>query len=244
MHPMYYEYYDKLQQHKDYGAEVDVILRIFSDAIGRLPRRVFDIGCGTGNHAFKFAARVAQVVGMDIDPKIIEVARGKCGAVRHGPMFVDTMADVGGTFDLVVSLFNVVNYVETRAGLLEFFRNARSFLHHGGFFIFDCWNGIAAIRDLPKKKVKRIADLEVEVEPDINLMRQMVVVHNRVHGPDCNFDFSYAHRLWTPRDLVEALIHTGFEFVKVVDWMRPAVLADSDSWKIMFVCRRRFPHGD
>jgi len=236
MHPLYYEYYDRLQLYKSYAAEVEVILSIFSDLVGGAPTRVLDIGCGTGNHAFNFAARGIQVVGVDIDPKIIEVAKEKQGGEADNPIFVDALDNIYQIFDLVVSLFNVVNYIEEREAFWEFFEDAKAYLRPGGLLIFDCWNGIAAIRDLPKKRLKQIADLEVEVEPDTDLMRQWVVVHNRVRGPDCQFDFSYVHRLWTPQDFNEVL--DDFESVKIFEWMRPSVLAGPDSWRIMFVCLR------
>lgn len=233
MHPLYYEYYDKLQLYKNYGHETETILRIFRDRVGRAPTRILDVGCGTGNHAFCFAARGMSVVGMDTDPKIVEVAKRKGEA---GPMFVDVLNGVFQAFDLVVSLFNVVNYLEERPDLLSFFEDIRQYLHPEGLLIFDCWNGIAAIRDLPKNRLKQIADLEVEVEPDIDLMRQMVVVHNRVRGPECEFDFSYTHRLWTPMDLTDILEEVGFASVKICQWMRPEIPANYGSWRIMFVC--------
>lgn len=234
--PEYYEYYDKLQLYKNYADEVDVILRIFKDFRGDVPTRVLDMGCGTGNHAFNFAARGMRVVGMDIDPKIVEVAKKKQGRETDNLIFVDTLGDVFRAFDLVVALFNVVNYIEGRMTFLEFFEKARSYLHKDGLLIFDCWNGVAVIRDLPKKLLKQIADLEVEVEPEVNLMRQRVIVHNRVHGTDCDFEFSYVHRLWTPQDFTEALEYAGFKSIKIVEWMRPTITASPDSWRIMFVC--------
>lgn len=235
--PEYYEYYDKLQLYKNYSEEVEIILRIFKDLIGHAPARVLDVGCGTGNHAFNFAGRGMRVVGMDIDPKIVEVAKKKQGRETDGLVFVDALDGVRRVFDLVVALFNVANYVEDRKSLLDFFERAGSYLCREGILVFDCWNGIAAIRDLPKRLIKQIADLEVEVEPEVDLMRQRVVIHNRVHGPKCDFEFSYVHRLWTPQDFTEALNYAGFDTIKIFEWMRPTIPAGPDSWRIMFVCQ-------
>src|SRR5262245_66181943 len=46
--------------------------------------RVLDLGCGTGTLAIliKRSHPEAQVVGLDVDPKVLEIARGKIAAAR------------------------------------------------------------------------------------------------------------------------------------------------------------------
>ena len=43
---------------------------------------VADVGCGTGRHAVRLAARGAQVVALDFSPRMLEIARTKAGAER------------------------------------------------------------------------------------------------------------------------------------------------------------------
>ena len=73
--------------------------------------RVLDHGCGTGYLTLKLAARGAKVIGIDVSPKMIEVARRRASAKGVKLDFrVDTSATLAsipsGTIDLVVS-----NYV-------------------------------------------------------------------------------------------------------------------------------------
>ena len=144
------EYYDWLYADKDYAREVDIILEIF----GGNPERVLDVGCGTGNHAFLLAERGIEVVGIDPDPGMIRVARSKCISGMDWPKFL--CGGIGTASvreaDLIISLFNVVNYIRDMMGLLDFFVGIGQHLGWRGIFIFDCWNGVAAIVDPPHSR--------------------------------------------------------------------------------------------
>jgi SAM-dependent methyltransferase len=74
------------------------------------PRTVLDGGCGTGRVAIELARRGVDVVGVDVDPEMVEVARRKAPGLRW------VVADLAGLaldarFDLVVLAGNVVPYV-------------------------------------------------------------------------------------------------------------------------------------
>jgi SAM-dependent methyltransferase len=72
-------------------------------------RRILDIGCGTGGVSYACAARGALVTGIDIDPGMIEVARGKPAPAAGRVEFVELgAAEIGdrfanGSLDAVVS---------------------------------------------------------------------------------------------------------------------------------------------
>lgn len=71
------------------------------------PASVLDAGCGTGRVALELARRGIEVVGADIDPSMLAVAR------RLGPELVWVQADLaqltlGRTFDVVVMAGNVM----------------------------------------------------------------------------------------------------------------------------------------
>jgi trans-aconitate methyltransferase len=77
-----------------------------ADAVQRLglaPRRVLDVGTGTGSAALWLAERFPQasVLGVGIAPEMIELARAKAGRARFA--VADTRGAVAhGPFDLVV----------------------------------------------------------------------------------------------------------------------------------------------
>src|SRR6058998_3132700 len=105
-----------------------------------VPRRVLDIGCNAGLHAFEWARLGAEVVGIDSAPVAIDVARARA-AGRPGLRFEiadlqDGRLDRWGRFDLVTALGGVFNCIP-RADLVPAFRAARAALTPDGDFVFD-----------------------------------------------------------------------------------------------------------
>ena len=74
------------------------------------PRSVLDAGCGTGRVAVELARRGIEVVGVDVDPSMLEVARSKHPAL---PWIAGDLAgvDLGRSFDVVVLAGNVMIFV-------------------------------------------------------------------------------------------------------------------------------------
>jgi magnesium-protoporphyrin O-methyltransferase len=86
--------------------------------LGQLPQdlrghRVLDAGCGTGMATAELAARGADVVAIDISPKLVDIARarlpeGLAGSVdfRAGDMLASEL----GRFDHVIAMDSLIYY--------------------------------------------------------------------------------------------------------------------------------------
>jgi SAM-dependent methyltransferase len=73
-------------------------------------RRILDAGCGTGRVAIELAQRGYEVVGVDIDPTMLDTARRKAGDMRFVLGDLSQLA-LNETFDLVVLAGNVIIFV-------------------------------------------------------------------------------------------------------------------------------------
>jgi len=59
------------------GGRIDEVYQQIADRAASPGKRVLDIGCGTGEVSLACAARGAQVVAIDIDAGMLEIARAK-----------------------------------------------------------------------------------------------------------------------------------------------------------------------
>ena len=87
------------------------------------PRRILDVGCGTGYLLRQLAARCpqAELAGIDPAPAMIEAARAATADGRL-QLVAGTAEDLpwpAGTFDLVVSTTSFDHWADQRAGLAQ-----------------------------------------------------------------------------------------------------------------------------
>lgn len=64
---------------------IDDVYRRLAELVASPGMRVLDVGCGTGNVAIACAERGADVVGIDIDNGMLDVARAKSARNGSGP---------------------------------------------------------------------------------------------------------------------------------------------------------------
>jgi SAM-dependent methyltransferase len=245
----FYAYYDKLFATKDYAREAGVVVAMLNHLLPSGCHEIVDVGCGTGRHASEFARLGVRVHGIDIVPEAIDVARRSL--VSAGPLNGRIAFDCvpidqlnGRGFDAAVSLFNVLNYILDTDEMEQFLFEIRKRIRPGGAFVFDCWNGVAAIASPPEIKISTLAtpegELKVHLEPETDLLRQYVrmkmTISPQWKGGE-SFTQVYEHRLWTPWELTGLLGRAGFDLVKLTRWMQPDALATQDDWKIMAQCR-------
>jgi SAM-dependent methyltransferase len=246
---LYNDYYDKLYADKDYAGEAAIVGSVLRKVSSSPVVRVLDVGCGTGRHARAMAALGFSVTGVDIDAAAISIARARSANVSPAPNFVaGLVTDVAETgFDAAVSLFNVVNYLTDAKALLAYFGAIHDRLKPAAPFVFDSWNGLAAVLDPPRTKVSEISadgeDIRAETIPFVDLMAQTVRLETKVEVRATGkirhtFDHQFQHRLWMPQDLKDLLAVAGFTVLSVSAWMKPDVPANVSTWKILFSCQR------
>ncbi len=93
----------------DLGGEARLI-----DAMVDRGARIFDAGCGTGRVGGLLAAQGHDVVGMDLDPYLIEQAQAQFPAAQWSVGDLETFdpADFGPGFDVVFTAGNVLGFLD------------------------------------------------------------------------------------------------------------------------------------
>ena len=256
--PLFHQCYDRLFASKGYAQEIDFVLDLARDELGRLPSRILEVGCGTGNHTLELARRSefadGHVVAVDIDHWMVARARAKlihratvtpkilCCPVEDLPV-----PPVGERFDLAIALFHVVTYIEEREALDRFFLAVRARMRPGGVFIFDCWNGAAALLSPPGEKDYAWSGPGVELRCHLTsdtdrqarrtLLRYRIRVSEETPARLKEEVHTLVQKLWTPVEVRASLVGAGFQVMACYPSFDRTRSAQDADWKILFVAR-------
>jgi hypothetical protein len=103
-------------------------------------RALIDIGCGVGRFERALAGKVARIVGLDISPAMIDLARGACAGLANVEIQRISGKDLaeiaGASADLVLAIDAFPYIVSAAPGLAEiFFREVARVLKPSGGFV-------------------------------------------------------------------------------------------------------------
>lgn len=249
----YSAYYDLLYRDKDYAGEARYVARKIRSAVPTA-RSILELGSGTGRHGRLLSAMGFDVHGIERSADMVAIAHAAPAppAMATGGSFTCEVGDVrsaylGRTFDAVIALFHVISYQTTDKDLQAAFRLAAQHVAPGGVFLFDVWHGPAVFTELPKERVKNVADERFEVtriarpELDTNQSTVKVTYHvecrDRWSGDVVRFSEEHLMRYLFPTE-IELLAHaSGMRLVLTEEFMtsRPP---SASTWGVTYLLQK------
>ncbi|RLF22350.1 MAG: class I SAM-dependent methyltransferase [Thermoprotei archaeon] len=150
LYSKYARYYDII--YKRYLEErvpriIDFVVEIFKMDAEREVRDVLDVACGTGGPTLELARRGFNVVGIDISPYMIEIAKEKARRMNLDVKFeVGDMRNLKfeSEFDAVTCFFTSINYNMTDDDMTKAMKSFYRCLRKGGVFVADAPNPFRA----------------------------------------------------------------------------------------------------
>jgi ubiquinone/menaquinone biosynthesis C-methylase UbiE len=133
------QYYDEIYAavEKDYAAEAAKTHALIKKYKRTKGKSLLDVACGTGHHA-GYLSKYYQVEGLDLDAKMLSVAKKKHPNIRfHQGDMVNF--DLGRPFDAVVCLFSSIGYVKTKSRLQKAIGSMARHVLPGGVLIVEPW---------------------------------------------------------------------------------------------------------
>ncbi len=133
------EKYDILNGGVDYSAIADFYMK-GAARFGRLPRLVLDLCCGTGSVSLELSRRGVDMIGVDISPEMLNVAKRRFEETGKEILLLRQDMrefELYGTVDGIVCCLDSVNHLLSRKDLLKVFCLVRNYLEYGGIFFFD-----------------------------------------------------------------------------------------------------------
>ena len=144
--------YDKLFSHLHNWAKQD----------GHSKGIVCDLGCGTGELAFRFHKAGYEVIAVDSSDEMLDVLYDKIDEAGYNDILVlkqdITKLDMYGTVDVFTCTFDTVNHLEGRRKVQELFDKVSLFMHPEGVFIFDMNTEFKHLNILQNNKFDFIED--------------------------------------------------------------------------------------
>jgi SAM-dependent methyltransferase len=168
------------------------------EAFGPADRRLLDVGCGTGKSFLAMLDRGWSVVGCDVSPAMIEVAREKVGDSVRLEVADARALPTYGSFDLVWALNDTLNYLLGAEELGSALEGMKANLAEGGVLLFDL-NTLSTFRSSFVGRHEREGEqpmtwvgLEENIEPGSTCEARLEVVddpstthvHRQHHFPE------------------------------------------------------------
>lgn len=120
------------------------------DALNEEKNLVVELGCGTGSFTQVMKRLGYDIMGIDMSPEMLNLARNKSAEAGLDIMYLEQdmrELDLYCTAGTIVSVCDSVNYVLEDEEIIETFRLVNNFLYPGGVFIFD-FNTLHKYRDV------------------------------------------------------------------------------------------------
>ncbi|QOJ78789.1 class I SAM-dependent methyltransferase [Infirmifilum lucidum] len=205
--------------------EVKALLERLSEQ-GFEVRRVLDLNCGIGRHSIELARRGIEVLGTDISPLYIKIARERARSENvhdKARFLVADMREIARTlsreeaFDGIINLFTSFGYYddETNDDIL---RQCRRLVREGGFFALETANKDWIVKNFLEQSFHWEDDLllleEREFDPYTSRIHNTWTYLQRVDEKTYTLKgrIKFDHRVWSLNELIEMFRRTGWSF--------------------------------
>lgn len=115
-------------------------LNLLLELTGPESNRVLDVACGTGSYSRELLLQGHEVVAIDNDPIMVQLAREKTPGldVRLVPM--EALDSIEGGFDVIFCIGNSLAHLEGQAAVETFIQDAYHLLHTDGSLLIQIVN--------------------------------------------------------------------------------------------------------
>lgn len=148
-------HYDLVYADKPYAAEAAFVLERLEQRLGRRPRTLLDIACGSGRHAAEFARAGIEVTGVDINEQLLELARERSPGAEFVRQDMTTLDLAEARFEAGTCLFDSIGYPQHNEPVIATLDSARRHLTGDGILAVEFLNAPAMIMHSAPLRVRR-----------------------------------------------------------------------------------------
>lgn len=216
-------FYDEINSELNYSDWADFIEKIIEREYGQgKPELILDLGSGTGKMTVELARRGFDMTGVDRSAEMLNIAREAAASEGLDILWLCqdiTEFELYGTVDVAVCCLDTLNHLTDKKSLYKCLSLVHNYVIPDGLFIFDV-NG--------KRKFETVySDMTYTMEEeggvciwqnDYNEKTKLcdfyiTLFKEESDGRYRRFDDLETERMYTVREIKNALAKCGFEFV-------------------------------
>jgi SAM-dependent methyltransferase len=204
--------------------EVGFLLRYLSEE-GFQPRKILDLNCGIGRHSVELGKRGISVLGTDLSPYYIRIAKRRAKNERVMDKVRFKVADMRRIasvlaeekFDGIINLFTSFGFYNDKINA-DILRQCCSLVRPKGFFALEIMNRDWIVRNFQPRGFSRYENLIVLEDRvfDAKTSRIQTTWTYLVQKNDKNFvlakQVTIDHRIWSLHELIGMFEETGWKF--------------------------------
>lgn len=243
--------YDTFYADKPYAAEAAFVHERLTEVAPNGGKRLLELACGTGSHAFTLEAAGHEIVAIDSTAEMIERARQK--AVDRQSRIEFHVADMRSLdlprrdFDAAICLFDGIGYVQTNESIRTVLRNVREHLRPDGVFLFEFWHAAAMLRGYEPHRVRRFPAGDGEIvrtsETTLDCAAQLAHVKYTIEerhgdGTSATIEETQTNRYFLVQEMAGYLTAVGLEPLAWHAGFDRSAAITPDTWHIVGIARR------
>ncbi len=245
------ELYDLIYQDKLYRAEAAFVHKCLEDFGTGKTKRILELACGTGTHAFEFEKLGYDVVAVDHSPDMLDMAKKKAGGLLSKVDFrIQDMRELDlpdGPFDAAACLFDSIGYVQTNEAILKVLAGVHCHLRPEGLFIFEFWHAAAMLRHndplrirrwkIPGGEILRISETTLDLSKQVSNVSYSIYEINN-DGTYSTIKETQTNRYFLVQEMSGWLSGCGFTPIRFFAGFADDENITDRTWHVLAVARR------
>lgn len=215
-------------------------------------KSVLDLTCGTGSQVFWLSKRGFEVVGSDVNVRMLAVAKQKAKHIKKSISFLkgDMRNSRVGQFDAVITIFNAVGHL-TKKDFEKAMKNIWHNLKPNGFYIFDIFNLTYLLTDhritqltidwQKKTKEKTIREIQYSTIDEKGILASYTIDSEQYENKRPKMKtHAQTLQIYTRSQLKNMLEKAGFKILSVTD-VDGTSFSEKNTQRLLIVAKKQSP---
>lgn len=243
------EYYDMFFLKDNVCDEVKYVLNMINKCIE--PKRLLDVGCGTGLHAKEFSKYFTHVLGIDISKDMILYAQEKHQTNNVTYRVADVRKiSVNDKYEVVTALSHVIGYQITNSDVEKMLLGVNNALEKGGIFVFNFYNepqiltgklnARTKVVENDSIKISRFSNATLDVIENVLLLDYYYFIEEKKESTIIPIEIHEKMRYFSLKEMAYYLEKMGFEIINAFDWNydKNQVNENISSWNVGIIAKK------